>query len=87
MRQKKATRQWMLNLFLMTFSLGLGTGCVGLLTRANKVVFVPESDGMVRLAEDVEGHVYHYRDGEWHRSVNKVQLPEGWYAGSLGEEK
>lgn len=41
---------------------------------------------MVRLSDDVEGHVYTLKNGEWVRSSNKVKLPAGWYAGSLGEE-
>ena len=49
----------------------------------NRVVFVPESTGMVRLGEDVSGHVYIMKDGTWTLSKDKVDLPAGWYAGSL----
>ncbi|MAS81138.1 MAG: hypothetical protein CMF45_00455 [Legionellales bacterium] len=71
-------------LSLLIFVSVLQTGCIGLLTSGgSKVVFVPESDGMVRLGGDVKGHVYYYMDGEWVRSKEEVDLPEGWYAGSV----
>jgi len=39
---------------------------------------------MVRLADDVRGHVFYYsKEGEWIRSRNKVTLPEGWFAGGI----
>ena len=57
--------------------LGLG-GCAG-----SRVVFVPESDGLVRLGPDVQGHVYYWNGSIWERSKDPVTLPEGWYAGSL----
>lgn len=65
----------------------LQTGCIGLLSGGSKVVFVPESDGMVRLGNDVHGHVYYFTDGEWVRSKEEVDLPEGWYAGSVDAGK
>tara|TARA_R100001463_G_scaffold57630_1_gene109897 strand:- start:302 stop:556 length:255 start_codon:yes stop_codon:yes gene_type:complete len=49
----------------------------------NKVVFVPESEGMVRLGPGVKGYVYTWDGSGWTLSRNKVYLPEGWYAGSL----
>ena len=50
------------------------------------MVFVDTSpdSGMVRLADDVRGHVFYYsKEGEWIRSRNKVTLPEGWFAGGI----
>lgn len=41
---------------------------------------------MVRLGEDVSGHVYIMKDGTWTLSKDKVDLPAGWYAGSLDLE-
>tara|TARA_R100000808_G_C2099065_1_gene116779 strand:- start:116 stop:253 length:138 start_codon:yes stop_codon:yes gene_type:complete len=41
---------------------------------------------MVRLGDDVRGHVYIMKDGEWILSKGKVDLPAGWYAGSLEDE-
>jgi len=39
---------------------------------------------MVRLADDVRGHVFYYsKSGGWIRSRNKVTLPEGWFAGGI----
>jgi hypothetical protein len=38
---------------------------------------------VVRLGPDVHGKVYFLRDGKWVLSKNKVNLPEGWYAGAL----
>ena len=67
----------LLSLFVV---LGLN-GCGG-----SKVIFVPESDGLVRLGSDVKGHVYYYDGTEWVESKEKVHLPAGWYAGSLNVE-
>jgi len=61
--------------------LGL-TGCGG-----SRVVFVPNSDGLVRLGPDVRGHVYVWNGSMWELSANKVDLPEGWYAGSVDVEE
>ena len=51
------------------------------------VIFVDTTQDVVRLADDVEGHIF-YRDGsgKWIRSNNKVKLPAGWYAGGLPPE-
>ena len=75
----------MLTLFLTIFASVLISGC-GILSTNSKVIFVPESNGMVRIGSDVIGHVYTLQDGEWIRSPNKVKVPEGWYAGSLEDE-
>jgi len=48
-----------------------------------RVVFVSESDGLVRLGNDVKGHIYFWNGSEWELSSSPVMLPEGWYAGSL----
>ena len=72
--------------FLLISVIALTSGC-GILSTNSKVVFVPESDGMIRIGKDVTGHVYTLQAGEWIRSPNKVQIPEGWYAGSLDTEK
>ena len=87
MPQKKAPKLKMLTLFLLISVSVFQTGCVRLLTGQSKVVFVPESNGMVRLGDDVEGHVYTYEDDSWVRSPNKVKLPEGWYAGSIDADE
>jgi hypothetical protein len=64
-------------LLLLCVMLGVA-GC-----QSSSVVFVEESDGLVRLGPDVRGKVY-YWDGEgWSLSSSVVRLPEGWYAGSL----
>ncbi len=52
----------------------------------SKVVFVPESDGLVRIGPDVKGYVYYWNGSSWELSQNKVYLPEGWYAGSADME-
>tara|TARA_Y100000766_G_scaffold278835_1_gene286163 strand:- start:1225 stop:1467 length:243 start_codon:yes stop_codon:yes gene_type:complete len=62
---------------LTLVSVGL-TGCDG-----SRVVFVPESDGLIRLGPDVRGHVYYWNGNSWELSSKKVLLPEGWYAGSI----
>ena len=76
----------MLTRFLLISVIASTSGC-GILSTNSKVVFVPESRGMIRIGKDVTGHVYTLQDGEWIRSPNKVQIPEGWYAGSLDTEK
>ena len=48
-----------------------------------RVVFVNQSDGCVRLGEDVIGHVYWWNGELWEKSKGKVKLPAGWLAGSL----
>ena len=54
----------------------LGNGC------RTRVVVV-NSDDIVRLGNDVQGHVYFWDGTNWVKSSNKVRLPEGWYAGAL----
>ena len=51
---------------------------------ARQIVFVPESDGLVKL-HDVRGTVYWWNKGtsSWELSKGKVSLPAGWLAGSL----
>ncbi len=65
---------------LVIVTLGL-SGCGG-----SRVVFVRESDGLVRLGPDVKGHVYIWNGSEWELSKDKVDLPEGWFAGSIKVE-
>ena len=50
------------------------------------VIFVDTTQDVIRLADDVEGHVYYQKDGKWIRSNNKVKIPAGWYAGGLPPE-
>lgn len=61
------------------------TGCASL-SEAKKVVFVTESEGFVRIGPDVEGRVYTWDGDKWVLSQNKMRLPEGWYAGSVGTD-
>ncbi len=54
---------------------------------SNRVVFVDAKEDVVRLGEDVKGHVFFQNEkGEWVRSGNKVRLPAGWYAGRLDKK-
>ena len=76
----------MLTRFLLILGIALTSGC-GILSTNSKVIFVPESGGMVRIGKDVTGYVYTLQEGEWIRSPNKVRIPEGWYAGSLSSDK
>ncbi len=66
-------------LFLLVFGIAGTSGCV----TGRRVVFVNQSDGFVKLGEDVYGHVYWWNGSEWERSKGKVKLPAGWLAGSL----
>ena len=71
----------LLLLSLLIFAIGGTSGCV----TGRNVVFVPESDGLVKLADDCVGHVFYWNGTTWERSKNKVKLPAGWLAGSLRE--
>ena len=77
-------RLWLLMLlsFLSVFVLLGLTGCGG-----SRVVFVPHDDGLVRLGPDVRGRVYVWNGSMWELSANKVDLPEGWYTGSVNVER
>jgi len=50
-------------------------------------VFVKTDSDVVRIGPNVSGKVYFRKGGEWVLSKNKVKLPEGWYAGALGDEE
>lgn len=60
----------------------LAAGVITLLNAcSSKVVVIDRQSDLVRLGSDVSGHVYTLQNGQWVRSSNKVQLPEGWFAG------
>ena len=73
----------LLLLSLLIFAIGGTSGCV----TGRQVVFVPESDGLVKLGEDVRGHGYWWNGDVWERSKGTVKLPAGWLAGSLPDPK
>ncbi len=51
---------------------------------STRVVFVDTQSNLVRIGPEFPaGKVYILKDGEWILSKNKVELPEGWYAGGL----
>lgn len=50
---------------------------------ATKVIFVDPNRDVLRLDDDVRGHVFYQKDGHWIRSEHPVKLPAGWYAGYL----
>lgn len=56
--------------------IGSATGCGG------TKVLLPES-GVVRAGPDVRGRVYHWTGTDWELSSNRVQIPEGWFMGSM----
>jgi len=60
-------------------------GSSGCVNGGKRVVFIDPDDTLIRLGPDVRGHVYWYNgpDQGWVYSRNKVQLPEGWFAGSM----
>ena len=60
------------------------TGCLSNLSLGgSRVVFVDSDSELVRLGDNVEGHIYYFDEGQWVKSKNKVKLPEGWYAGGM----
>ena len=85
MPNKRNRLQKMLMLFLVVCVSVLNKGCVTP-SKKSEVIFVPQSNGMVRLGDDVTGHVYIYREKGWVRTEGKVKLPAGWYAGSLEDQ-
>ena len=50
---------------------------------STRVVFVDTQSNLVRIGPNVSGKVYVQKNGEWVLSKNKVEIPEGWYAGGL----
>jgi len=67
--------------FVIVCGLLFGSGC-----GTTRVVFVKTDSDVVRIGPNVSGKVYFRKNGEWVLSKNKVKLPEGWYAGALGDE-
>ena len=67
-----------LKILLLTSAAVFFMGC-----GSTKVVFVDTQSQMVRIGPNVTGKVYVLKDGQWVLSKNKMQLPEGWYAGAL----
>ncbi len=53
---------------------------------STRVVFVDTQSDLVRLGPGVSARVYILKNGEWVLSKNKVDLPEGWYAGGIPRE-
>jgi len=68
--------------FAIVCGLLFGGGC-----GTTRVVFVKTDSDVVRIGPNVSGKVYFRKGGEWVLSKNKVKLPEGWYAGALGDEE
>ena len=68
--------------FALVFVIVFGSSC-----GTTRVVFVDTTSDMVRLGPGVRGRVYFRKSGEWVLSKNKVELPEGWYAGGLPEDE
>lgn len=48
---------------------------------ATKNVVINQQNDVVRLSNDVKGHVYYWDGTNWVKSSNKITLPEGWFAG------
>ena len=52
------------------------------------MVFIKNDRDVVRIGPNFPaGKIYFRKGGEWILSKNKVKLPEGWYAGALGEDE
>jgi hypothetical protein len=64
----------------------VGAATFAMILTSCDVIFVDTTQDVIRLADDVEGHIYYQKDGRWVRSHNKVKLPAGWYAGGLPPE-
>lgn len=46
-------------------------------------MFLDTSADMVRLSDDVSGHIFYYKNNQWIKSAHPVRLPAGWYAGAI----
>ena len=69
--------------FATVCGLLFGGGC-----GTTRVVFIQTGSDVVRIGPNFPaGKVWFRKNGEWVLSKNKVKLPEGWYAGSLGDEE
>ena len=68
--------------FVITFAILCAIGC-----GTTRVVFIKNDQDVVRIGPNVTGKIYFRKGGEWILSKNKVKLPEGWYAGALGEDE
>ena len=68
--------------FVIIFALACVIGC-----GTTRVVFVKTDSDVIRIGPNVTGKIYFRKGGEWILSKNKVKLPEGWYAGALGEDE
>ena len=55
------------------------TGCFA----PRQTTLVPTSSALLRLGDDVSGHIYAWDGTNWVKSMNKVKLPMGWYTGSM----
>ena len=73
-------KELILGLPLLICIAGGMSGCVTT-SETKRVVFLKESDQLLRLGNDVEGHIYFWNGSEWERSSAKVKLPEGWLTG------
>ena len=67
-------------LALLTSVMLLSGGCAS----GKRVVLVDPSKTIIRVGPNVKGKVY-VKDssGTWELSRNKVEIPEGWYAGKI----
>lgn len=72
----------MKKIILLTISCLFFIGC-----GSTRVVFVDTQSNLVRIGPNFPaGKVYVLKNGEWVLSKNKIELPEGWYAGGLPQD-
>ena len=78
-------RQNQLKVLILALPLLIFTavGMIGCVTTSEtkRVVFIKESEQLLRLGDDVEGHIFFWNGSEWEKSSKKVKLPEGWLTG------
>ena len=74
----------MTKLLKMLTAIMLLTSVVG--CGSTRVVFVDTQSDLVRIGPNVTGRIYTMVNGQWVLSKNKVELPEGWYAGGIPKE-
>ena len=71
----------------LPFCVATGMNGCATTSETKRVVFVKESSDLLRIGDDVEGHVYFWNGSSWERSATKVKLPEGWLTGPQPADK
>lgn len=67
--------------YLLVFALAGLSACVP----GRRVVLVPESGALFRVGPESRMRLYFWNGTDWELSQNTLDVPEGWYVGSIDE--